>query len=134
MDRSPKWLVPVAIAAVLWNLLGCMAFIADLRLTPQDVAHMSPAQQHLYATRPMWSVAGTGVAVVGGVLGSVALALRRRIAVGLLVVSLAGVLMQDVGIALAYGAMPGATVVVLQGLVFAIAVALVALARRYATR
>ena len=30
MNAAPKWFVPVAILAVLWNLLGCVAFAGDL--------------------------------------------------------------------------------------------------------
>ena len=36
--NSPKWLRPVAIVALVWNLLGCAAFLSDLTLTPADVA------------------------------------------------------------------------------------------------
>ena len=41
----------------------------------------------------------TGVAVIGGTLGSLGLVLRRRWATGLLVASLLGVLAQDVALA-----------------------------------
>ena len=42
MNAAPKWFVPVAILAVLWNLLGCVAFAGDLMLTADDVARLPP--------------------------------------------------------------------------------------------
>jgi hypothetical protein len=59
MEQAPKWFGPVASAALLWNLLGCAAYLSDVMLTPEDVATMSAAQQALYAARPAWSVAAT---------------------------------------------------------------------------
>jgi hypothetical protein len=44
MNAVPKWFRPVAVAAVIWNLLGCVAQLSDVMLTPQDLAKMSAAQ------------------------------------------------------------------------------------------
>lgn len=78
MSTTPKWLRPVAIVALLWNLLGCGALAADLMLTPDDVARMQAAQRTLHEARPVWSVIGTVIAVTTGVLGSLGLLLARR--------------------------------------------------------
>lgn len=69
---------PVAIVALLWNLLGCAALLTDVTLTPEDVVKMSPAQQALYESRPAWAVAATAVAVLGGALGRLGLLLCKR--------------------------------------------------------
>ena len=76
--KPPVSLKVVAIVALLWNLLGCLAFFSDLRLSPDDLARLPEAQQALYAARPGWAVAATAVAVFGGVLGSIGLLLRRK--------------------------------------------------------
>lgn len=135
MAQPPMWYLPVAILALLWNLVGCAAYLADVLLTPEDVAKMTAAQQALYAARPSWSVAATAIAVWGGALGCVGLILRKRWATPLLVASLLGLVAQDVSLFL----LPGAaavemTAVVLQGMVFAIGVALVLLAREAAAK
>lgn len=130
MGKAPKWFTAAAIVALLWNLLGCAAFYADLRLTPEDVAKLSTAQQAMYASRPAWSVAATGVAVIAGALGCIGLILRKRWSFALLVLSLVGVVAQDVSLFAMSGAVADTTALVLQGLVFVVAVALVLLARR----
>lgn len=131
MTNSPRWFKVVAFLAVAWNLLGCAAFVSDLRLTPQDVANLPSPQQALYAARPAWAVAATGVAVIGGVLGSLGLLLGRTWALPLLLLSLLGVLVQDANLFLLSNgtALAGAVAMVMQALVLAIAIALVWLAR-----
>jgi len=136
MTKPPGWFKVVAILAVLWNLLGCLAFAADLRLSPEEVAKLPEAQQALYAARPAWAVAATGTAVIGGVLGSLGLLLRRKWALPVLVLSLLGILVQDFGLfVLADGAtLAGPVAVVMQAFVLVIGVALVWLARRATVR
>ena len=129
------WFKAVAIIALLWNLLGCAAFFADLRLTPDDLAKLSAAQQAMYAARPMWSIAATGIAVLGGALGCLGLLLGKRWCYPLLGVSLLGVIVQDISMFAEGGAAQfGSTAVVLQGLVLLIAIGLVLLARRASAR
>lgn len=132
MNPAPKWFLPVAIAALLWNALGCAAYLGDVRMTAEDIARLAPAQQALYAARPAWSVAATAIAVWGGALGSLMLILRRRWSTALFAASLAGVVAQDVSLfgMLHATAVMGSTPLVLQSLVLAIAVALLLLARR----
>ena len=124
--------MPVAIASLLWNLVGCFAYLSDAMLTPEDVATMSAAQQALYASRPAWAVAATAFAVWGGALGCIGLILRRRWAKLLLLISLAGVVVQGIALfALPEAAsQAGLAVILIQGLVLVIAVALVVLGRK----
>jgi hypothetical protein len=132
MISAPRWFLPVAVLAMIWNLLGCAAFLADVTLTHEDVAKMSAAQQALYASRPAWAVAATGIAVWGGAAGCLGLILRKRWATWLLVASLAGVIVQDIGLFVLSKAasQAGPTVFVLQGLVLLVSVGLVLLARK----
>lgn len=134
MNNAPKWLVPVAIVAVAWNLMGCFAWVSDLMLTAGDVAALPPEQRALYAARPAWAITATGVAVLGGALGSLGLALRKRWAGPVLLLSLVGVIAQDVGM---FGMASGISTVgtgplVLQGVVLLVAIGLVLLARKAA--
>ncbi len=131
MSSVPRWYLPVVVLALLWNVLGCIAYLADVTVTPEEVAAMSAAQQALYAARTPWMVAATAVAVWGGAAGCLGLFLRRRWALPVLVASLAGVIVQDAGILMVQGGAAFAgTASLLQGLVLVVAVALVFLARR----
>jgi hypothetical protein len=136
MNATPKWFLPVAMLALLWNLLGCAAYLSDVMRTPEDVARMTPAQQALYAARPAWGVAATAIAVWGGAAGCIGLILRKRWATPLLIASLAGVVVQDVGLFVLSdaAAQAGSVAVVLQGLVLLIAIGLVLLARTASAR
>lgn len=136
MEPAPKWYLPVAIAALLWNLLGCAAYLMDVMITPEQLAAMSAEQQALYASRPGWAVAATAVAVWGGAAGCVALILRRRIALPLLVASLVGILVQDFGLfVLAKGAsLAGPVAVAMQAVVLLVGIGLLLLARKAAAR
>lgn len=129
MTQPPKWFKVVAILALLWNLLGCAAYLMDAMMTAEDVAALSPAQQELYSARPSWAVSATAVAVWLGALGSLALILRKRWATILLVASLLGVLVQDYWLFLASDAarISGPSVVMMQAFLLLVSSALVAL-------
>jgi hypothetical protein len=136
MNTAPKWFLPVAGVALLWNLVGCAAYLSDVMLTADDVAKMDAAQQALYASRPAWAVAATAVAVWGGAAGCVGLLLRKRWALPLLLASLAGLVVQNLGLFVISDAasLVGPEVYALQGMVLLIAIGLVLLARRAMAR
>lgn len=126
---APKWFLPVSLLALLWNLMGCMAYLSDVMLTAEDVAKLDAAQQAVYAARPAWAVAATAVAVWGGAAGSLGLILRRRWATPLLILSLLAVIVQDYALFVLAGAGADTIALSLQGLVLLIAIGLVLLAR-----
>lgn len=129
---APRWLKPVAVVALLWNVLGCIAFFFDLSLSPEDVAKLSEAEQALYSARPAWAVAATAIAVFGGVLGAIGLLLHRKWALPVFVVSLLGILAQDFGLfVLIDGAsLAGPGAAGMQGIVLAIGIGLALLGRK----
>ena len=135
MEQAPKWFLPVAIAALLWNLLGCVAYLADVMMTPEALAKMTAAQQAMYHARPAWSVAATAIAVWGGAAGCVGLIMRKRWASPLLVASLAALVVQDVSFYTMSAAAPvDTTSLALQGCVLLIGIGLVLLARKATAR
>lgn len=136
MSGVPRWFKAVAIVALVWNLLGCAAFVFDLLLTPEALAAMPAEQQALYAARPGWAVAATGVAVLGGVVGCVGLLRRRKWALPVFVLSLAGIVAQDIALfVLVDGAkLAGPVAVAMQAVVLAVGIALVLLSRRRIAR
>jgi len=131
MTTVAKWFYPVVVLALLWNLLGLFAFWTDVTMTPEQIATMPATMQEAYQNRPLWSVLATAAAVIGGTLGTLLLLLRLPLAMPLLVLSLLGVVLQDISFALepAARALIDPTVVILQGLVLLVALGLVYLAR-----
>lgn len=132
MRNAPKWLSPVAVVALLWNLLGCFAWYHDLTLSPEARAALSPEMQQLHASLPAWVPAAMGVAVLGGAVGCLGLLMRKRWATKLLWLSLAGVIAQDIGLFVIAGgwSVAGTTALAMQGVVLVVAILLVLLARR----
>ena len=132
MTQAPKWFRVAAIIALLWNILGCLAFVADLQLKPEDIAKLPEAQQALYASRPAWSIAATAIAVFGGTLGCIGLILKRRWAFVLLLLSLLGILGQDIAMFVLANAAEaaGSFAIVLQSVVLIVGVWLVLLSRK----
>lgn len=132
MTKPPAWFYVLAGLALLWNVAGLLAVVADLRLSAADIAALPPEQQAMYAARPLWSVVGSVIAVVAGTLASLLLLLRKHWAIALFGISLLGVVIQDLGIFVVTRAAKTGdmTPLVLQSLVLVIAVALLVLARR----
>lgn len=122
--------------ALVWNLLGCMAFAMDLALGPDDIARLPAAQQALYAARPGWAVVATAVAVIGGTLGCIGLLMGRRWALPVLVASLVGIVTQDIALfVLVDGAqLAGPAAVAMQAVVLMVGIGLVVLARHGVAR
>lgn len=132
MAVAPRWFMIVSVLALLWNIAGLLAFVSDAMMGPDDVAQLSAAEQALYAARPAWAVLASALATMAGTLGSLALVMRKRWALPLLILSLVGVVGQDAGFLALPGGLTsiGAVPMVLQGIVLLISIGLVLLARR----
>ena len=133
MNAAPKWFMPVAVLALLWNLLGCFMIWMDATLTPDAVAALPADQQAIHAARETWMVIGSIVAVAAGALGSLGLVLKRRWATPLLVLSVLGLIVQDLGFVMIARTLPIPTAGwIMQGLVLVIAILLLVMARKAA--
>lgn len=130
MSSPPRWFTPVAILALIWNLLGASAYLMDVTISPEAVAEMGEAQRAMYASRPAWFVVAYASAVWFGVAGSLALLRRKRWAKPLFVISLLGLIAQDAALLSSPEVRADLTVIVLQGLVLVIAVSLLMLTRK----
>ncbi len=130
--KAPKWFLLVAVLALLWNLLGCAAFVQQALMSPAAMAALPPAEQALLRSQPMWATIAYAVAVFGGAVGSLALLLRRRFALILLTASLIGVLVQMFHVFILSRAVEvyGAAALTLPAIVIVIAFALVWVARK----
>ncbi len=79
---------------LVWNLMGVMAFVMQVTMSDEAKAALPEAQRDLYLNTPGWVNAAFAVAVLGGTLGCIGLLLRKSWAMPVLILSLAGVLIQ----------------------------------------
>ena len=86
----------ISVVALVWNLMGVMAFIGQMMITPEALALLPPDQQELYSNVPLWATIAFGIAVWGSVLGCVLLLVRKKLAVSVLSIAFAGILVQMV--------------------------------------
>ena len=93
--KAPGWYTAVAVIALIWNLLGLMAFAMQMLMTPEMIAQMPEDQQAMMNAMPGWVTAAFGVATIGGSLGALMMLLKKHIAHLLFIISLAGVLVQQ---------------------------------------
>lgn len=90
----PSWFIYVAFFALIWNVMGVIAFISQITMTAEMLAKLPQAEQDLYANIPLWATIAFALAVWGGLLGCIALMLKKSIACQLFVLSLIGVCVQ----------------------------------------
>lgn len=85
--RQPiaRWYWIAAIGSVLFMAVGCWGYLVDVTTDP---ATLPLDRRNLVAARPVWQVAAYAIAVWVGLLGTLLLLLRRRVAEPLLIVSL----------------------------------------------
>jgi len=91
---QPKWFKPAAVVILLWMILGDAMLVMDLMTTPEQAAALPEAQRLLRDERPMWLMVVFGLATGLGLLGAIALLLRKQMSVALLTASLAAVTVQ----------------------------------------
>lgn len=94
VSRIPALFRVIAVIAVAWNLVGVAMFFLQTGLEPERIAALPEQQRVVYEAMPSWLAVFYGIAVFGGLLGSLGLLLRRRWSVPVLAVSLAAVLVQ----------------------------------------
>jgi len=90
----PAWFWAVAIAALLFELLGCFFYFVEARMSAADIAALPLDQAAMLAARPGWYYAAFGIAVWVGLAGAVLLLLRRRWSVWALLISLVAAIIQ----------------------------------------
>ena len=94
VNGIPSWFRVAAILAIVWNLLGVMAFVGHMMMTPEMIAELPPAEQALYTSVPLWATIAFAFAVFGGALGSLALLMKISLCYPLFIASFVGVVVQ----------------------------------------
>ena len=92
--KPATWFWVVSGIALAWNLMGVMAYLGQVMMTPEALQALSEQQRAYYETVPAWATGAFAFAVWGGTLGSIFLLLRMKLATLVLIISFAGILVQ----------------------------------------
>ncbi|MFX0557027.1 hypothetical protein ACOCEA_09515 [Maribacter sp. CXY002] len=92
--NPPKWFWIVSVLALLWNVMGVFAYLAQAFMSIEALEAMSQAERALYESQPAWVTAAFAIAVWAGLLGCILLLIRKKLAKTVFVISLLGVLAQ----------------------------------------
>ncbi len=93
-NKPPVWFWIVSVVALIWNGMGVMAYLGQAYMSDDALAAFPEAEQALYANVPAWATAAFAIAVWGGLLGCLALLLRKKWAKPVLLLSLIGIVVQ----------------------------------------
>ncbi len=92
--RVPGWYWAVAVLALLWEAMGCYAYLTQVSMDAAALARLPAEQRDIWAAMPVWVVGAYAVAVWAGLLGAIGLLLRRTWARPAFAMSLLGVIVQ----------------------------------------
>ena len=93
-NRVPMWFWVVSGVALLWEAMGCYAYVTQVTMSAEQLAALPEGQRQLWESMPAWVTGAYAIAVWGGLLGAIALVMRRSWAQPLFIVSLIAVLVQ----------------------------------------
>lgn len=82
--------------ALLWNLMGVNQYILMAYKSESVRVGLTPEKLALIDATPMWATGAFAVAVFAGALGSIALLLRKKVAHNLFLISLFGIIVQNI--------------------------------------
>ena len=94
MSKPPAWFYVAATILIIWDCIGCYAYLSDVSMSAGDIARLPAAQQEIWNMTPAWVKSAYAIAVWIGLAGGLSLIMRRRIAQPLYIVSLIAVVLQ----------------------------------------
>lgn len=95
-QKVPTWFWIVGSLALLWNLMGVMAYIGQVMVPPEMLSELPDEQREYLLNTPAWATGAFAIAVWGGTLGAILLLLRRQVATIVFVISLVGLIVQQI--------------------------------------
>ncbi|MBH0026146.1 hypothetical protein I6F53_04025 [Pseudoalteromonas sp. SWN29] len=94
-NTPATWFKPVVWAALVWNLLGVIAFAIHMMMTPEMIDKLPLDQQTAYSNVPIWSTIAFAIAVFGSTLGCIFLLAKNALATPTFTLSLGAILIQQ---------------------------------------
>ncbi len=92
--KPPMWFWIASVAGLIWNILGVFAYLGQAFMTDEIKAGIPEDQLALMESTPAWVTAAFAIAVWGGMVGCIALLIRKRWAKTVLLISLLGIVLQ----------------------------------------
>jgi len=92
--KPPVWFWIVSVIAFIWNGLGVDGFLGQAYNTERYQSSFTPEQLEIAANAPSWTMRAFAVAVFAGVIGSIALLIRKKWAFSFYLISLIAVIAQ----------------------------------------
>ena len=92
--KPATWFWVVSVLALVWNLLGVMAYIMQVTMSPEALQALPENERTLMESVPMWVTSAFAIAVWGSTLGSILLLMRKKIATPVLILSFMAILVQ----------------------------------------
>ena len=93
-SKLPTSFWVIGIVALIWNLMGVLAFVGQLLMDEEALSALPEDQRALVEATPSWLVVIFGIATIGGLLGCILLLMRKSLAVNVFLVSLVAVVIQ----------------------------------------
>jgi hypothetical protein len=89
------WLI--GILGGLWSAIGVLSFMLTQMNVEAVMSQFPPQQRQYFESFPLWAVAFWAIGVLGGVIGCLLLLLKNRLAVPVLLASLVGAIVCNLG-------------------------------------
>jgi len=87
----------IAGVALVWNLIGMVIYYMQVTSSPEDLAkYYNDVELAFITSTPTWATSAYAIAVTAGLLGCVFLLLRKAWAIPMFIISLAGIIVQDI--------------------------------------
>ena len=85
----------VSVLALLWNIMGVMAYLQQAYNTEEFRANFNEAQLAIMDATPAWATAAFAIAVFAGIIGCILLLLRKKLAKIFFIISFLGIVVQN---------------------------------------
>ena len=89
------WLI--GIIGGLWNSIGVLSFVLTQMNVEAVMSRFPPQQREYFQSFPLWAVAFWAIGVFGGVIGCLLLILKNRLAFHVLLASVIGAIVSNLG-------------------------------------
>lgn len=94
--KAPAWFAILSIIALIWNLVGVLAYFGHVLMTEEMKNALPPEQLTAMEAAPIWVIAAFNVAVWGGVIAAILMLLKRKSALFFFQISFAGIFLQQI--------------------------------------
>ncbi|MCB0383443.1 MAG: hypothetical protein KDD05_09145 [Psychroserpens sp.] len=92
--KPPVWFWIVAVVARIWNAMGVMQYLGQAYNTESFRSQYTAEQLEMLSNTPSWAIAAFAIAVFAGLIASVLLLLKKKVAYTMFLISLIGVIVQ----------------------------------------